>query len=129
VSEFNNDQQITFIYVSDLEVSREFYEEIMGFELVHDQKNCRIVKSAPGGYLGYCAQTNKNSDQKGFILTFVTNLVDDWYQYLIRKGVHISEAPKVNPNYHIYHFFLEDPDGYKLEIQQFLDPNWENKKG
>ena len=50
--------------------------------------------------------------------------VDAWYTRLIDGGVDIQESPKQNQIYGIYHFFFENPDGYKLEIQSFEDPDW-----
>jgi len=29
--------------------------------------------------------------------------------------------PSVNERFGIYHFFLKDPDGHRVEIQKFLD--------
>ena len=83
------EQMITFIYVSDLDQSKRFYEEIMGFPLRLDQGTCRIVEinQKGGGLLGYCAQ-EKNSDlANGLIITLVTSAVDNWYDYLIDCGV------------------------------------------
>jgi catechol 2,3-dioxygenase-like lactoylglutathione lyase family enzyme len=54
----------------------------------------------------------------------VTTAVDAWYEFLIEKGVEIEKPPTLNPTYNIYHCFLRDPNGYLLEIQQFLDPAW-----
>lgn len=122
-------QQITFIYVQELETSRKFYEELVGFRLILDQGGCRVVETAGGGYLGYCTRVNKPQSRDGIILTLVTSQVDEWYLYFVDKGINIPEPPKVNPNYNIYHFFLKDPDGYILEFQQFLDPNWNKREG
>jgi catechol 2,3-dioxygenase-like lactoylglutathione lyase family enzyme len=122
------DQQITFIYVKDLELSRVFYEEIMGFPLALDQGKCRIVKTSKGGggYLGYCLGNKISREPEGLILTFVTKDVDDWHRYLQNQYEGDIGQPKTNPDFGIYHFFLKDPDGYKLEIQYFLDPDWES---
>ena len=118
------EQQVTFIYVTDLSISKTFYEEIMGFQLLLDQGNCRIVHTG-GGYLGYCVKEGNPPSPGGIILTLVTSHVDDWYEYLLGRQVRIQEMPKTNPKYAIYHFFLKDPDDYVLEIQQFLDPTWQ----
>ena len=123
------DQQITFIYVQDLETSREFYEEVIGFRLILDQGSCRIVETAGGGYLGYCTRDKRPQLQNSIILTLITSQVDEWYSYLVDKGLDIPEPPKQNPTYNIYHFFLKDPDGYVLEFQKFLDPNWNMEEG
>ena len=121
------DHQIVFIYVRDLKNSSAFYEGIMGFPLVLDQGSCRIIQTAEGGYLGYCGHQGERSlGEKNLVLTLVTTQVDDWYAYLQDKEVKIIDPPKINPKYDIYHFFLKDPDGYLVEIQQFLNPAWED---
>jgi catechol 2,3-dioxygenase-like lactoylglutathione lyase family enzyme len=122
----NIEQMITFIYVSDLNDSKRFYEEIMGFPLRLDQGTCRIVETNQkgGGLLGYCARDQKSAPCGNLIITLVTSSVDEWYDYLTGCGVNIPEPPKLNLNYKIYHFFFTDPDGYKLEIQEFRDPAW-----
>jgi len=123
------DHQIIFIYVRNLKKSSAFYEGIMGFPLVLDQGGCRIIQTAEGGYLGYCDRGGRSLEEKSLILTLVTTRVDDWYAYLQEKEVEIFEPPKINPEYDIYHFFLKDPDGYLVEIQQFLDPTWADGGG
>jgi catechol 2,3-dioxygenase-like lactoylglutathione lyase family enzyme len=54
----------------------------------------------------------------------VTDKVDEWYAFLQARGVEFDQAPALNDRYHIYHCFLRDPNGYLIEIQQFLDPEW-----
>ena len=120
------EQMITFIYVSDLNETKRFYEEIMEFPLRLDQGTCRIVETNQkgGGLLGYCARDQKSAPADNLIITLVTSSVDEWYDYLTGCGVNVPEPPKLNLNYNIYHFFFTDPDGYKLEIQEFRDPAW-----
>ncbi len=121
------DQMITFIYVSDLDQSKRFYEEIMGFPLRLDQGTCRIVEinQKGGGLLGYCSHEKNSTPVNGLVITLITSSVDDWYNYLTDCGVMIQGPPTHNDKYKIYHFFFSDPDGYRLEIQEFNDPDWE----
>ncbi len=115
------DQQITFIYTKSLKTSTQFYEETLGFELWLDQGRCRIYKVAGDSYLGIC-QTNETAKQhNNIILTIVTKEVDQWYIYLLDRGIAIKKTPENNATYGIYHFFLHDPDGYLIEIQNFLE--------
>jgi catechol 2,3-dioxygenase-like lactoylglutathione lyase family enzyme len=121
--------QIVFLHCSDLQVTSSFYEGLMDFPLVVDQGSCRIVKTASGGggYLGYCERIGGERASQGVILTMVVNKkeeVDAWYARLLDGGVEIQESPQQNQVYGIYHFFFKDPDGYKLEIQSFEDPDW-----
>lgn len=119
------DQQVTFIYVEDLETSAIFYQDTLGLELVLDQGGCRIFKISADGFLGICRCNDKRpSSPAGIIITLVTQDVDGVYEKLKSKGVTFDNPPTKNPDYNIYHCFLNDPDGYKLEIQCFHDPAW-----
>jgi catechol 2,3-dioxygenase-like lactoylglutathione lyase family enzyme len=117
-------EQITFIYVKDLNRSKDFYEGLLGFKLVLDQGSCRIVQSVGNSYLGYCEKGGGVSGPSDIILTFVTPDVDGWYGKLKEAGAKLESPPLLNEKFNIYHFFLIDPDGYKLEFQRFEDPNW-----
>lgn len=119
------DQQITFIYATDLATSAKFYEEVMGFNLWLDQGNCRIYQVSTDGYIGVCQQRSPAPNHlpehppTNIILTIVTQEVDAWYHHLSARGIAFEKAPEHNPKYQIYHCFLRDPDGYLLEIQRF----------
>lgn len=118
------DQQITFLYTRDLRKTTHFYEEVMGLSLVLDQGSCRIYRVSADGFLGFCERASAPEKPEGIIFTFATHQVDEWYQLLIERGVAFEKPPTHNPDYNIYHCFLRDPNGYLLEIQQFLNPAW-----
>lgn len=117
------DQQITFIYVTDLAAAARFYGETLGLPLALDQGNCRIYRASRDGYIGVCLRRPGMEDApNSVILTLVTQDVDGWYAALAAQGVAFEKAPAHNPTYNIYHCFLRDPDGYLIEIQRFDDP-------
>lgn len=121
------DSQVTFLYTSDLEASTQFYEGLLGLHLVLDQRVCRIYQVSSGGYVGLChgADVSENVGMSSrVIVTLVTRHVDEWYRHLLKSGVRVEKPPTRNPTYNIYHCFLRDPNGYLIEIQQFLDPSW-----
>ena len=118
------DQQVTFLYTRDLGKTADFYEEILGLPLVLDQGSCRIYRVSGDGFLGFCRREEAPEKPQGVIVTLVTAAVDEWHRYLSDKGVKFEKPPALNPDYNIYHCFLRDPNGYLLEIQQFLDPTW-----
>jgi catechol 2,3-dioxygenase-like lactoylglutathione lyase family enzyme len=115
--------QITFLDTHDLEITAQFYEEAMGFPLVLDQGGCRIYETAQNAYLGFC-ERSPVAAEVGVIFTLVTDEVDRWYERLRDADVPIEKAPALNEVYGIYHCFVRDPNGYLIEIQKFLDPNW-----
>ena len=125
------DQQVTFLYVKDLEKSARFYGETLALQLVLDQALARIYRVGAGNaFLGVCVssavQQAPPPDRAplGVIVTFVTDDVDGIYEELRGKGVVFETVPTVNAAYKIYNCFFRDPDGYLLEIQKFLSPEW-----
>lgn len=118
------DQQVTFIYTRDLEQTANFYQEILNLPLALDQGSCRIFRVSQTAFLGCCYSETAPGTPEGIILTLVTREVDEWYQYLQKKGVQFEQPPAHNPKFNIYHCFLRDPNGYLLEIQEFLDEEW-----
>ena len=58
------------------------------------------------------------------LFTLVTQEVDAWYEHLRARGVPFEKTPAVNETYGIYHCFARDPNGYLVEIQRFLDNDW-----
>ena len=115
------DDQITFLYTKDLTRTARFYEDVLGLPLVVDQGDCRIYRTSPHGYLGFCRRPGASQGSLGVILTLITAEVDAWYEFLRQRGIAFEKPPEFNPKYDIYHCFLRDPNGYLIEIQRFLD--------
>lgn len=117
------DAQITFCYTPDLEATARFYEEVLGLELALDQGVCRIYRVASGAFLGFCTRADAPRPES-IILTFVTSDADEWYARLRARGVTCEQSPAYNTEFQIYHCFMRDPNGYRIEIQRFEDPRW-----
>ncbi|MDE2749882.1 MAG: VOC family protein [Chloroflexota bacterium] len=121
------DSQITFVYTVDLARSARFYEEVLGFPLALDQGTCRIYRVlGPGAYIGICQSEEAPEDGAGLIFTLVTPDVDGWYERIIARGWACEHPPRRNATYRIYHFFLRDPSGYRIEIQRFERNDWDS---
>jgi len=120
------DQAVTFLYTTDMDRARAFYEEMLGLECVLVQEGgCRIYRTAPHAFVGLCrAREGRESDPRGVILCLVADDVDGWAERLRARGVTFEKEPQANPDFQIYHCFLRDPDGYLIEIQRFDDPAW-----
>lgn len=123
------DQQVTFLYTRNLAETAQFYEDVLGLPLVLDQGSCRIYRVSGDGFLGFCQRESAPEQPQGIIFTFATRQVDEWYHLLSERGVEFEKPPAHNPDYNIYHCFLRDPNGYLLEIQQFLHPDWPRPVG
>ncbi len=111
---------IVFFGTKDLNATHQFYQDVLGLSLYKDQGLCRIYNVEGGGKLGFCEHIEIAKSERSPILTLVVEDVDAYYERLIIKSVKVAHPPRENPKFKIYHFFLEDPNGYTLEIQKFL---------
>lgn len=112
---------IAFYPCVDLERTRHFYEVILGLELVRNQKTCLIFKTAQEAFIGFCKHEDVSS-HKGLIITLLTDEVDEVYTHLKSHSIETEHEPSLNEFYGIYHFFAKEPNGYRLEIQRFVEP-------
>ena len=117
------DGLITFLPVTDLAGSRDFYERVLGLELVVDQTTCLIFRVTDTGYLGICEKAESN-DSEGVITTLVADDVDGWSARISDAGWPIELGPEHSATYGIYHVFVMDPSGNRIEIQRFDDASW-----
>lgn len=112
---------ITFLPTSDLESTDGFYAGALGLPLVLDQGVCRIYRVG-AAFWGFCACDSPMAESKKVTLTLVDEDVDGWHERLVRHGVAVDGAPRANPRFRIYHFYVTDPNGYSVEVQRFLHP-------
>ena len=118
--------QITFLYYRDLQPISRFYQDIMGFTLVEDQGWAKIYRVSGNAYLGIVDEKKgfREAQEKNAVL--ITLAVEDvfrWYNYLRHKGVKVLTQLREIEDIQVRCFFLEDPGGYAIEVQQFLKPN------
>lgn len=122
------DAQITFLPASDLAASREFYEGILGLQLVLDQGACLIFRITEGAFIGVCEHLDP-IDGRSVIVTLVAEDVDGWCRAITERGGVIVRGPEHNDRFGIHHAFVLDPDGHHIEIQRFDDPAWSEPSG
>jgi len=120
------EEQISFVFVTDLERSHDFYAGTLGLPLALDQGTCRIYRVTGTAYLGVCARPDEVSPQ-GVILTLITDEVDAWHERIEAAGTPVIKEPGYSEEYRVYHAFYQDPDGYLVETQQFRDPAWDGR--
>jgi len=110
---------INFYRVKDIEKTRHFYSEVLGLLLYKDQGKCLIFDTGQGK-LGFCTHF-PDEISKSSCITFVyesKEAVDAVFEVL--KTDKVIEVPSTNEYFKIYHFFVNDPNGLKLEFQYFL---------
>jgi len=120
---------ITFFYYSDLSEAREFYEGVLGLEVVDDQGWAVIYKVNGSCFFGLVDEENgfcKAQESNAVLFTLVVENVEEWYGYLKEKDVRILSEPETKEDIGVKCFFLKDPAGYALEIQEFTKPEKAN---
>jgi predicted enzyme related to lactoylglutathione lyase len=117
--------QITFLYYQDIESIADFYKQVMGFELVEDQKWAKIYRVGGNAYVGIVAGDkgfHKPQPQSAVLVTLVVNDVPGWYAHLQEHGVTLLSDLEHKEDIQVRCFFFKDPGGYTYEIQEFLKP-------
>ncbi|SEA10828.1 VOC family protein [Rubrimonas cliftonensis] len=117
-------QLLTFLYTDDLARAAGFYRDVVGLEPVIDQGRVVIFRVNAGAYLGVCDLPNRPRGTDGVMVTFVVD-VDEAYERLKARGVVFDGPPGPMMDGAVYAAFFRDPDGYRLEIQEFRDPRWD----
>lgn len=111
---------IAFLGTDDIEATHQFYHHVLALPLFKDQGKCRIYDVPGGGRLGFCTHLPGFKGKRTPILTLLTEDVDGMWLRLQNAGMEPGQ-PQNNTQFNIYHFFVQDPNGYTVEIQRFLD--------
>jgi predicted enzyme related to lactoylglutathione lyase len=117
--------QITFLYYDDLAPIDRFYREIMGLDLVEDQGWAKIYRVSETSFVGIVDGTrgfHKTQEKNAVLVTLVADDVPGWYDHLKGLGVKMLTEVKEYEGIQVRGFFCEDPGGYSIEVQQFLNP-------
>jgi hypothetical protein len=118
------DQQVTFIYTTDLASGSAFMAEKLGLELALNQNDtCHIYKVTPTSFLGICVN-REPPENPGVTYSFVTPDVDGTYETLRGRGVVFEAPPAYSERFKVYSTFFQGPENYRFELQEFRDPDW-----
>ena len=121
----NISSAIMFFYYKDIELAAQFYSNVMGFKLVDYQKWAKIYKINGNAFMGVVGEGKgfcKVQDENAVLLTLVVDNVYSWYEHLKERGITPVTEIQEKEDIQVRCFFLKDPGGYALEIQQFLNP-------
>jgi len=113
---------ITFLSVSDLKRTVQFYTEVIGLTLRKDMGNC-VIFDCGKGYWGFCQYEDGRPLATGTCMSLnCTDCaeVDEQYQRLTALGITTQGKPARHPKFPVYSFFFSDPDGYLLEFQKIV---------
>jgi catechol 2,3-dioxygenase-like lactoylglutathione lyase family enzyme len=112
-----------FFYYRNLARAQKFYEETLGLKRVLDYGFASIHQISPTTFVGLVDETrgmHKTTESKSVTLSFISEEVDAWYQYLIGEGVGMHRPLKDATRHPTRGFVARDPEGYFLEFETFL---------
>jgi len=117
---------ITFLYYDALDDPANFYGNKLGLELVDDQQWAKIYRIRGNAYLGIVDGSrgfHHPQNSNAVLLTLVVHDVDAWHDKFVSQGVPILREIQTHDDIQVRCFFAEDPGGYAIEIQTFLNPS------
>lgn len=115
---------VVWFYYKDMQHIQEFYEDVIGLDLIVDQGWTKIYRIGPSGYFGLVDAArglHSFTEKKAVTLSLITTKIDEWYKYLDNQdGVQLrSKRVEVDENHRA--FIAYDPEGYYLEWNAFND--------
>lgn len=122
-AKFAIDGTITFFYYDDLERASRFYEGVLGLEPVIDVDFAKVYRIHDNAHVGLVDSERgylKACKDKPVMLTLLSENIDVWYEYLKTFGVKVEQPPKTADYLNMKTMLLRDPEGYLIEILQWL---------
>lgn len=121
------ENSVVFFPCLDIERTSRFYQETVGLRLAQEQAGgaCRIFDTGYG-YLGFCQYGDGRpipAGPTGMCISFnCRDEADVDRQYARLKAAGVAAGPPVRQaKFPVYAFFIQDPDGYKVEFQRILE--------
>ena len=116
------------LYSADINQSRQFYKDFLGFAEPFDLKNAdgtlslTFIKINDRQYIELFPERQPNSDRLAHV-SVETDDIDGMRDFLASKGV---KVPNKVPTGRIgnRNFNITDPDGHTLELVQYLPNGW-----
>jgi predicted enzyme related to lactoylglutathione lyase len=122
MNDFQFSSQVTFLYFDDLTAAEEFFGNVLSLPLVMDAGWAKIYQASAAAFVG-AVQKGKGSledtGNQGVLVSFTTNDVFSYREKLMKKTP-VSELKEFT-DIGLRSFFIEGPEGYSFEIQQFLN--------
>ena len=126
---------IYWLYHSNEEEAEAFYQEVMGLEMIVKQSFSDILTSSPTGYIGLVEAgigIHNVTHEKAVNVGFITNNAQSWFDYLKNQSSFELRTKELfheqdgQGNNLIDIVIGYDPDNYFIEIDEFLDLEFNN---
>ena len=124
---------VIFLYSDDVARSRQFWGADLGLPVVAEKESVVFFKlPQAGGSLAVVKQgvsaaatppvCARDAGKDVVMVCMLTDDVDGWSARMEGVGHRLEQPPRQNERFGIKNALLRSPEGYLVEIQQFLDP-------
>ena len=113
------ESMVIFHRCRSLAATDAFYIQQLGLTLWHTQPGCHIYDSGYG-YLGFVEAADFELPAYSCISFNCTDCAEVDRLYEKFKGMKGITAPRRHPQFAVYSFFIQDPDGYTVEFQKIV---------
>lgn len=126
MKEYDLEGTLTLFYYDDLKNAFNFYNHIIGFDFVADFGYVKIFKIIEGALLGLVdgqLGSHRTSPSKPVRLVVMVKDIEAWFKKIKAGGVETFEdEPFTGKKMKLKGFTFEDPEGYTIELVQYLTP-------
>ena len=113
-----------FFYYKDVDAAARFYRDVIGLEPVADWGFAKMFRVSSTFFLVLVDEQqgmHRATEPKSVTLSFVTQEIDAWWEYLNAAGVKMRGPVRDATRHPTRGFVAYDPEGYFLEFERFLD--------
>lgn len=117
--------KISFLYFDDLAGACDFIENVLGLPMACDQGWSKIYQVCPGSFLGAVDRSRgacKATTRDGVLTSLVVLHFEEMYKKLKELGISFLSEPHYSEALQIKSMMFMGPEGYKFEVEEFLDP-------
>ena len=126
MDDFTLEGTLTLFYYDDLENAFNFYNDTIKFDFVADFGYVKIFKVTDGALLGLVdgqLGSHKTSPSKPVRLVVMVKDIDAWFSRIKAGEVEtLEEKPFTGKRMKLKGFTFKDPEGYTIEMCQYLTP-------
>jgi catechol 2,3-dioxygenase-like lactoylglutathione lyase family enzyme len=115
---------ITWLYYKDILAMQNFYQEVLGLEMVADQGWAKIYKVSNTGFIGLVDERrgmHKFTEEKAVIVSFILDDLESWHAYTNESNPFELRSTElgIGPETRYKAFIGYDPEGYYMEFDKF----------
>ena len=126
MSDLGLEGTLTLFYYDDLARAFEFYNDVICFDFVADFGYVKIFRVIDGALLGLVdgeLGSHRTSPSKPVRLVVMVKDIEAWFSRVKSGGVETFEdAPFTGVKMRLKGFTFKDPEGYTVEMCQYLTP-------